>query len=382
MNEGENSSMSNNPNFSSPNISSSNEPTPIEPADTTQQAITSTDIASMANTDAGAVAAAAAAMPENDTRQAISSIPATSQPSAARPRFGLSNRRFNPSAAQSQPTVFAGAPDYFNQAANDIVLNDTQQNNNKKKILFIIAGVAVALVVVVCLVIFGGVQTSSPKNSVEIAESIFNSKDVNSVAKMETVYSHVISGESRSNDVLTLDSQNTLKKGAEAYRRILDELSKNKNSVKSIIKDVDVESIVNKMKENVDLYEKSSASLSAVVDSLANNDDSYESKIDSSAKELAKSYVDAYRNYQKNASAKKSNCKSDVAAETPICDTYEDNMDKYYSVMKKSTLVQKILIGDNKDKIQKGLVSSDLTKIYSKLNSDKQQKDKESKWKR
>ncbi len=261
----------------------------------------------------------------------------------------------------------------------EIFIIITSKNNNKKKILFIIAGVAVALVVVVCLVIFGGVQTSSPKNSVEIAESIFNSKDVNSVAKMETVYSHVISGESRSNDVLTLDSQNTLKKGAEAYRRILDELSKNKNSVKSIIKDVDVESIVNKMKENVDFYEKSSASLSAVVDSLANNDDSYESKIDSSAKELAKSYVDAYRNYQKNASAKKSNCKSDVAAETPICDTYEDNMDKYYSVMKKSTLVQKILIGDNKDKIQKGLVSSDLTKIYSKLNSDKQQKDKESK---
>ena len=379
MNEGENSGMSNNPNFSSPNISSGNEPTPIEPAVATQQVITSTDIASMANTDAGIVAAAAAAMPENDTRQAIRSVPTTSQSSAAHPRFGLSNRRFNPSAAQSQPTAFAGAPDYFNQAANDIVLNDAQQNNNKKKILFIIAGVAVALVVVVCLVIFGGVQSSSPKNSVEIAESIFNSKDVNSVAKMETVYSHVISGESRSNDVLTLDSQNTLKNGAEAYRRILDELSKNKNSVKSIIKDVDVESIVNKMKENVDLYEKSSASLSAVIDSLANNDDSYESKIDSSAKDLAKSYVDAYRNYQKNASAKKSSCKSDVAAETPVCDTYEDNMDKYYSVMKKSTLVQKILISDNKDKIQKGLVSSDLTKIYSKLNSDKQQKDKESK---
>ena len=379
MNEGENSGMSNNPNFSSPNISSGNEPTPIEPAVATQQVITSTDIASMANTDAGIVAAAAAAMPENDTRQAIGSIPTASQSSAAHPRFGLSNRRFNPSAAQSQPTAFAGAPDYFNQAANDIVLNDAQQNNNKKKILFIIAGVAVALVVVVCLVIFGGVQSSSPKNSVEIAESIFNSKDVNSVAKMETVYSHVISGESRSNDVLTLDSQNTLKNGAEAYRRILDELSKNKNSVKSIIKDVDVESIVNKMKENVDLYEKSSASLSAVIDSLANNDDSYESKIDSSAKDLAKSYVDAYRNYQKNASAKKSSCKSDLAVKTPVCDAYEDNMDKYYSVMKKSALVHKILIGDNKDKIQKGLVSSDLTKIYSKLNSDKQQKDKESK---
>lgn len=379
MNEGENFGMSNNPNFSSPNISSGNEPTPIESAATTQQSIASTDIASMANTDAGIVAAAAAAMPENDTRQAIRSVPTTSQSSAAHPRFGLSNRRFNPSVAQSQPTAFAGAPDYFNQAASDIVLNDAQQNNNKKKILFIIAGVAVVLVVVVCLVIFGGVQSSSPKNSVEIAESIFNSKDVNSVAKMETVYSHVISGESRSNDVLTLDSQNTLKNGAEAYRRILDELSKNKNSVKSIIKDVDVESIVNKMKENVDLYEKSSASLSAVIDSLANNDDSYESKIDSSAKDLAKSYVDAYRNYQKNASAKKSSCKSDLAAETPVCDTYEDNMDKYYSVMKKSALVHKILIGDNKDKIQKGLVSSDLTKIYSKLNSDKQQKDKESK---
>lgn len=154
MNEGENSSMPNNTNFSSPNISSSDNQTHVDAATPTQQDVTSSDISAMAGTDAGAVAAAAAAMPESDGRQAISSTPSASTPSASRTRLGFSNRRFNQATAQQSAPSFAGAPDYFNQAVSDLPVDNPSQGNKKKLIALVglVAAIAVAVVVAIIVI--------------------------------------------------------------------------------------------------------------------------------------------------------------------------------------------------------------------------------------
>lgn len=160
MNEGENSSMPNNPNFSSPNITPSSAPTPNgATAEPTGQAITSSDISAMAGTNAGAVAAAAAAMPENDAPATVSSgviSSSTREPSAQRSRFGLNSRRFHDSSstqAQQTSSFFSNTPDYFSQAANNMQVADNAAGKSKKP--FIIAGaVALVAIIVVLAIIF------------------------------------------------------------------------------------------------------------------------------------------------------------------------------------------------------------------------------------
>jgi uncharacterized protein YukE len=380
MNEGENSSMPQSPNFSSPNISAGGVqpsfPTNTEPI---QPAITSTDVAAMSGTGAGAVAAAAAALPENDAPATISSSPAAAPVSTAqRSRFNFGANRFHAKESQPAAPTFAGAPDYFNQAAGDIYLENEYQENkgNKKKLIFIIAGVAVAAIAVLCLVIFG-ISPSTPKNNVEVAEGIFNAQDVKAVAQMETLYRHVITNESKSADVINLEGKDKLVKGSQAYRRILDELSKNKDAVKSITKDVDINGLVNTMNATISIYEKSSEELSAVVDSLANNNDDYESKVSGDAKTSAQAYVKAYREYEKNAKEKKSCKKTNDTSVSDVCDGYDDALNKNHSIMKKSSLARDILVGNNKETLENNGVSKKISKIYSALNTNKQKKDKQ-----
>ena len=158
MNEGENSSMPNNPNFSSPNIASNDASMPLgTEVEPTQQAITSSDISAMAGTDAGAVAAAAAALPDNDAPTAVNSGVISSSPEPAAPqrsRFNFGSRRFHGANSQSQQqtsTLFSNAPDYFSQAAGDIQIDNGVKSDNKKK--FIIGGIIAAVVAVVILAI-------------------------------------------------------------------------------------------------------------------------------------------------------------------------------------------------------------------------------------
>lgn len=110
MNEGENLGIPQSPNFSSPNISSADDaPKQDLSSEPTQQAITSSDVAAMSGTDAGAVAAAAASMTEDDAPVAVSSGAITgstqkgAQPAGAHFNFGT--RRYHGSDNTRQANI-------------------------------------------------------------------------------------------------------------------------------------------------------------------------------------------------------------------------------------------------------------------------------------
>ena len=110
MNEGENLGIPQSPNFSSPNISSADDSLKQDlSSEPTQQAITSSDVAAMSGTDAGAVAAAAASMTEDDAPVAVSSGAITgstqkgAQPAGAHFNFGA--RRYHGSDNTRQAII-------------------------------------------------------------------------------------------------------------------------------------------------------------------------------------------------------------------------------------------------------------------------------------
>lgn len=111
------------------------------------------DFSSPNSTDAGQqqIAAAAASMTESDPKQAITS--SSSDDSQARGMFG--NRRFK-AKKDAAPTSFAGAPDFFNQAAGEnqdfVTIGDAPASSNKKR--FIIIGVIIVAIVGVVAAIF------------------------------------------------------------------------------------------------------------------------------------------------------------------------------------------------------------------------------------
>jgi hypothetical protein len=200
---------------------------------------------------------------------------------------------------------------------------------------------------------------------------------------METLYRHVISGEARSDDVINEEGRNKIEAGVDAYKRVYNELSKNKDSVKEAVKDIDVDSILDSMGANVKIYDNAKESFMAIFNSLLNGDDGYKDKLEGNNEAVAESYVRAYREYQQNATEKKkqknqSGCtKTDQATgETSnVCDVYDRNMKKNQAIMEASTLAVNILIGDNEKNISDGFVSDALSKIYTSLKEDKQQKD-------
>lgn len=229
MNEGENSSMPNNTNFSSPNISSSDNQTPVDTVTPTQQDVTSSDISAMAGTDAGVVAAAAAAMPESDGRQAISSTPSVSAPSTSRTRLGFSNRRFNQAAAQQSAPSFAGAPDYFNQAVSDLPVDNSSQGNKKKLIALVGLVIAVVAVVVIAIVVVPMLIKPYPDGMTadiiksELPEETIDTigkfeRQIKSISDQELKISPSVNQHADSNDVANLDER--MKLYEKAYNSI------------------------------------------------------------------------------------------------------------------------------------------------------------------
>lgn len=247
MNEGENSSMPQNPNFSSPNISSSNNPAPTEPVAPTPQTVTSADISAMAGTDAGAVAAAAAAMPENDAQSAISSGVISSQSSIAtqpsRSRFGFSNRKFNAAQQQARP-AFAGAPDYFNQAAN----NTIEPKKSKRKIYIIgaiILVISVLLVLIVVLLAPSLSETAASRDGKKVLEKI-NEEQFISLVDLEKTFDELSNGAEADNadiyDYLTNKTYSEYRKKVENVEKLSNEL---KSLDDSSIADIYKEKLVN-----------------------------------------------------------------------------------------------------------------------------------------
>lgn len=190
MNKDGNITVPNGSNFSSPNISST-DVNPVEPASQPQQAITSSDISAMANTDAGDVAAAAAALPENDTRGVISSGAIVSQPTTAQSTHShaaFTSRRFN-ATTSSSATSSANIPDFFAQATaaqESLSLygdgtDKPRGGNIRIKILVGLVG-AIILVVVAGLAINGGTKIAE-RNEVKSAWNKFANQLLNGEAK-------------------------------------------------------------------------------------------------------------------------------------------------------------------------------------------------------
>ena len=190
--------ISHEPNFSSPNISSSDNLAPVETATPAPQTVTGTDVSAMAGTDAGAIATAAAAMPENDAPGAIGSGTISSQtPAMAQPtrtHFGLSNRRYNATAPQPAQPAFVGAPDYFNQAAGDIILNE-QHSNKRNKLLIICVAIFAVIVALLVVIILMRSSKTIPDQSTnrEISEEIID--DAMNIRHLEARYNEIARGD-------------------------------------------------------------------------------------------------------------------------------------------------------------------------------------------
>lgn len=231
MNEGENSSMPNSTNFSSPNISPSDNQTPVDTATPTQQDVTSSDISAMAGTDAGVVAAAAAAMPESDGRQAISSTPSASAPSTSRARLGFSNRRFNQAAAQQSAPSFAGAPDYFNQAVSDLPVDNSSQGNKKKAIALVGLVIAIVVVAVIAIVVVPMLVKPYPDGmTADTVREQISEDTVASIGKLEDFMYEL------SNKAMYADSSLSPRKDEKLISGLKETLAAYKNTYETISK--------------------------------------------------------------------------------------------------------------------------------------------------
>ena len=122
MNEGENTGMPKSPDFSSPNTSPDNS-APSQPSELPEQP-------AAASAPAPAEPVISSAGEDVRPAQSISSGVST------RPRFGFA-RKFKkaqqPAQAPAQQTVFGNAPEYFNNAVQDIVIADVAAADAKKK---------------------------------------------------------------------------------------------------------------------------------------------------------------------------------------------------------------------------------------------------------
>lgn len=168
MNEGENSSMPQKDNFSSPNISSDTSMDQQNTAIATPQVITSSDISAMASTNAGAVMAAAAALPENDTPVAVNSgdsLDMNAKKTRARFNFGMHRYRNDKTVAQNNIS-FSGAPSYFQEAANDIAYESYVEKKSKKPLII---GISVAVAVLIAVIIVVTIMPKATNSADEIA---------------------------------------------------------------------------------------------------------------------------------------------------------------------------------------------------------------------
>lgn len=159
MNEGEKNGFSTGPVFSSPNIAGS-QPQSQEPIPMPEQPV---DITKVGNPS---LTTTVAAMPEQDGPEKPAVSSGGNPMNKKQPRFGFATRRFRgkaqaavgPVMQAAETPTFANAPDFFNDAVNDIELADEADKKGKTKKFLMIGGIAVAAIV---LFVFGIIALSS-----------------------------------------------------------------------------------------------------------------------------------------------------------------------------------------------------------------------------
>lgn len=383
MNEGENSSMPQSPNFSSPNISSNGDTQPSFPTNTEpiQPAITSTDVAAMSGTGAGAVAAAAAALPENDAPTTISSTPSAPISSTQRSRFNFGANRFHAKEPQSTAPTFAGAPDYFNQAAGDIYLeNQYQENKNSKKKLIIAIAVGVAVVVIgvigVISLMGGGGIGGGKVLTAEDAKDKFNRDDALAAFDLDREIAKIYRGEEKDEVLFSETYYKMMTDGYKAYAKIAEAL-KGYGDIEgedSLGRDKKVKKVADNMQKNQSVYKELVDKYKVIYSAKSEGVSKLDELSDNTSKTEAKKYIAAvtgYDDFIKNRyNANGCNVEPDDMTTYPtICRTISDELNEYEkNISMTGEKMKNIIIGDTDvSSAMNRLIGDDLIDVMAYL---------------
>ena len=300
MNEGENSGMPQNQPFSSPNITPENNSTLFGPdIEPVREAITSTDVAAMAGTDSGKVAAAAAAMPENDAPAAVSSGEPVNAAPNSYSRTGLRSRRYH-GAPQQQSASFEGAPEFFNQAASDIVLNYDQPRSRKKPLI-------IALIIV--LLIGGGIAGFFIYNAIvdgattltaEKAKTLLTREEALAANDFDREMIRIISEEESDDVLFDEEFYTSIVTGYESYTKVANALKgfKKVEGADELGRAEKVGKIAENMQQNLPIYREIVAKYKVIYSAGTESVSKLDGLNDATTKKAAKEYIEALKKYE------------------------------------------------------------------------------------
>lgn len=176
MNEGENTGMPTTPDFSSPNTSPNPQPAqpaeqpaaPAEPSVSDEQPAAPTE-------QSASVYAAAASLPAEDLTKPSQTISSgNNKPAGISNRFGFARKFKKQEPQQPVQPAFSNAPEYFNNAVQDIAIADAAADDAKRKRKKIaLIAVAVLLVIGAGLGAFFLIQQAN-KPSANRVKTAFN----------------------------------------------------------------------------------------------------------------------------------------------------------------------------------------------------------------
>ena len=381
MNEGENSNIPQSPNFSSPNISSANSQAPSNPVSPAPQAITSSDISAMAGTNAGSVAAAAAAMPESDAPTAVSSTPSAPISSTQHSRFNFGANRFHAKESQPAAPTFTNAPDYFNQAAGDIYLDNRYQgnkNNKKKLIIVIAAGVAVVVIGIIgaiSLMGSGGIGGGKVLTAKD-AKDKFNRDDALAAFDLDREIEKIYRGEEDDEVLFDETYYKMMTDGYKAYAKIAEAL-KGYSDIEgedSLGRDKKVEEVAENMQKNQPVYKELVDKFKIIYSAKSDGVSKLDNLSDDTSKNEAKKYITTVIEYEdfikKRYNANGCNVEPDDMTLYPaICETISDELNEYEdNIAMTGEKMKNIIIGDTDiSGAMNRLVSDDLMDVMAYL---------------
>lgn len=375
MNEGENSGMPQNQPFSSPNITPENNSTLFGPdIEPVREAVTSTDVAAMAGTDPGKVAAAAAAMPENDAPAAVSSGEPVNAAPNSYSRTGLRSRRYH-GAPQQQPASFEGAPEFFNQAASDIVLNYDQPRSRKKPLI-------IALIIVLLIgggiagfFIYSAIVDNATTLTAEKAKQLLTRDDALAASNFDDEMMEIL-GERKNDDILfDAEYYQKMLDGYGAYSKVSSALTgyKKVEGVDELGRAAKVEKVAKNMKDNLPVYREIIEKYKIVFSAKAGGLERLNDISDSTSREEAKKYIEAvngYNDFIKNRyEANKCNDESEGAVYSPLCKEIAQELNEYEeNIGMDGVKLKKILVGSlNEEGAQDKAISDDLMDVMAYL---------------
>ena len=147
---------------------------------------------------------------------------------SSRSRLGFNSRKYNSSAAsRSSGAAFAGAPEFFNEAAGDIVLEAEPRKGGRRKAA-IVVGIVLIVFVLLAIAIIPTVL-SNKSGDVLTEEEIKNNVNKNSVllvSDFESTIEDIVKGRIDGEDVVSESFRESFKANYDAYEGIATLLAK------------------------------------------------------------------------------------------------------------------------------------------------------------